>query len=107
MCVAANPVARAGVPEPWSADPLSRQTRGHRFHSVKRKASPAATENTTVNKLTTDASAIERPNDTGMFAICPGLTMSSNHTVEKPTIGNVAPPRGPWNDKRYITSIGP
>jgi len=42
MCVAANPVARAGVPEPWSADPLSRQTRGHRFHSVKRKASPAA-----------------------------------------------------------------
>ena len=41
---------------------------------------------------------MERPNDTGMFAICPGFRMSANHLVETPTIGKVTPPFGPWND---------
>ena len=49
-------------------------------------------------QLTTAARPIDRPNDTGMFAIWPGLTISWNQMVEVPTMGNVTPPFGPWND---------
>ena len=45
-----------------------------------------------------DASSIERVKETGMFAIWPGLNMSRNQLSEAPTIGNVTPPFGPWND---------
>jgi hypothetical protein len=54
-----------------------------------------AIEIAAVNRLTTEASAIERPNDAGMFAIWPGLTMSANQVSDIPTIGNVTPPFGP------------
>ena len=48
--------------------------------------------------LTSSASSSDRLNDTGMFAICPGSTMSRNQLSEVPTIGKVTPPFGPWND---------
>ena len=60
-----------------------------------------------VSRLTIEASATDRPKETGMLAIWSGLTMSSNHTVEKPTIGKVTPPCRPWKDRVYMTSIGP
>ena len=41
---------------------------------------------------------MERPKAAGMFAICPGFTMSANHLVENPFIGKVTPPFGPWKD---------
>ena len=65
---------------------------------LRRKPRPADTEKTTVSTLTRAASDIDRSNDTGMFAIWPGLTMFSNQTVEVPTMGKVTPPSGPWND---------
>ena len=49
----------------------------------------------------------ERPNADQMSTTPSPLHKLPNQWIEKPRIGNVRPPVGPWNDSTRIVRIGP
>ena len=62
---------------------------------------PAETLISVVNRATTAASRIERPNAPGMSPTpCPPVPASkvSNQCSDEPIIGKLMPPCGPWKD---------
>ena len=61
----------------------------------------------TVSTITTRPSLIERPKALQMSITPTPSNSDSNQKVEKPRIGKVSPPSGPWKDSTRIEIIGP
>ena len=73
----------------------------------RRNAIPAATEMTTFAAITIRASTSERVMEAPKLPTICAWNRAWNQWNEKPFIGKVRPPAGPWKDRMTMVAIGP